>query len=135
VGRETKAQVIRALAERDFKVTAGVLNVLDSDYEVAIELCEEVVCEATFSSISLESHEKNLELIERGNAVVLTDVPICWGNVKNLEAVNKAVKMGKRAYLMETRAGFFPGQSGGLHGAKPRSCLTTYPRGGQGGLC
>jgi iron complex transport system ATP-binding protein len=104
-GGGTGAQVIRALAEKGFKVTAGVLNVLDSDYEVAVELCEEVVFEAPFSPISQESHERNLELIERSNAVVLTDVPIGWGNVKNLEAVNKAVEMGKRVYLVETKAG------------------------------
>ena len=104
-GGGTGARVIRALVERGFKVTAGVLNVLDSDYEVAIELCEEVVCEAPFSPISQESHEKNLKLIERSDAVVLTDVPIGWGNVKNLEAVGKAVKMGKKVYLVETRAG------------------------------
>jgi iron complex transport system ATP-binding protein len=104
-GGGTGAQVIRALVERGFKVTAGVLSVLDSDYEVAIELCEEVVCEAPFSPISQESHEKNLELIERSDAVILTDVPIGRGNMKNLEAVSKAVEVGKKVYLVETRAG------------------------------
>jgi iron complex transport system ATP-binding protein len=104
-GGGTGAPVIRALTEGGFKVTAGVLNVLDSDYEVAIELCEEVVCEAPFSPISQESHEKNLKLIESSDAVVLTDVPIGWGNLKNLEAVGEAVKMGKEVYLVETRAG------------------------------
>ena len=104
-GGGTGAQVIRALVERGLKVTAGVLNVLDSDYEVAIELCEEVACEAPFSPISQESHEKNLELIEKSDAVILTDVPIGWGNVKNLEAVCRAVEMGKKVYLVETGAG------------------------------
>ena len=104
-GGGTGAQVIRALVERGFRVTAGVLNVLDSDYEVALELCEEVVCEAPFSPISQESHEKNLKLIDESDAVVLTDVPIGWGNMKNLEAVSRAVEIGKRVYFVETRAG------------------------------
>ena len=104
-GGGTGAAVIRALVEEGFKVTAGVINVLDSDYEAAIELCEEAAYEAPFSPISEEAHEKNLKLIEKSDAVVLTEVPIGWGNLKNLEAVAKAVEMGKKVYLVETGSG------------------------------
>ncbi|MEM4576002.1 MAG: ABC transporter ATP-binding protein [Candidatus Nezhaarchaeales archaeon] len=104
-GGGTGAAVIRALAERGFKLTSGVLNVIDSDYEVAIELCEEVVSEAPFSPISEDSHRRNLELIEKSDVVVLTDVPIGWGNLKNLDAVQRAIEKGKDVYLIESREG------------------------------
>lgn len=104
-GGGTGGMVIKALTDRGLKVTAGVLNVLDSDYEVAVNLCEEVVCEAPFSPISDPSHRRNLELIERSDAVILTDVPIGWGNLKNIEAVSRAIEMGKNVYIIETRSG------------------------------
>ncbi|MHC1636894.1 MAG: ATP-binding cassette domain-containing protein [Candidatus Nezhaarchaeales archaeon] len=104
-GGGTGVMVLKALVDKGFKVTSGVLNILDSDYEVAIDLCEEVVYEAPFSPISDSSHKRNLELIEKSDAVILTDVPIGWGNFKNLEAVSKAIDMGKKVYLIETRMG------------------------------
>jgi len=104
-GGGTGTIVLKALVDEGFKVTAGVLNILDSDYEVAMSLCEEVVYEAPFSPISDSSHKRNLELIEKSDAVILTDVPIGWGNIKNLEAVSKAIDMGKKVYMVETKMG------------------------------
>lgn len=104
-GGGTGTAIIRALAERGFKLTSGVLNVIDSDYEVAIELCEEVVSEAPFSPISEESHKRNLKLVEESDAVILTDVPIGWGNLKNLEAVLSAIEKGKKVYIIEQGEG------------------------------
>ena len=96
---------MRALSSRGFMVTAGVLNLLDSDYEVAREVCLDVAREAPFSPITREAHEHNLKLIRESDVVVLTDVPFGWGNLKNLEAALKAVEYGKPVYLVKTGLG------------------------------
>jgi iron complex transport system ATP-binding protein len=72
------------------KVTAGVLNVLDSDWEVANSLGIEIVSEAPFSPITDEAHEKNLRMIDKADLVVLADIPFGYGNLKNLEAAEYA---------------------------------------------
>ena len=104
-GGGTGGVVLRALSSRGFMVTAGVLNLLDSDYEVAREVCLDVAREAPFSPITREAHEHNLKLIRESDVVVLTDVPFGWGNLKNLEAALKAVEYGKPVYLVKTGLG------------------------------
>ena len=84
------------------KASAGVLNVLDTDWEIAVGLGFEVVEEAPFSPISDESHEKNLRLIDKADFVVLTDVPFGFGNLKNLEASRYASELEKLIVIEKT---------------------------------
>jgi iron complex transport system ATP-binding protein len=72
------------------RVTAGVLNVLDSDWEVANSLGIEIVSEAPFSPITDEAHERNLRMIDKADVVILADVPFGYGNLKNLDAAEYA---------------------------------------------
>jgi iron complex transport system ATP-binding protein len=90
------------LLDRGYKVTAGVLNVLDTDYEVAGELGIPVVGELPFSSISQESHNANLELIDKADFVIATGFPVGWGNLKNLEAIGRAIYQNIPAIMVET---------------------------------
>nr|QNO57692.1 vitamin B12 import ATP-binding protein BtuD [Methanosarcinales archaeon ANME-1 ERB7] len=83
------------LTEKGYKVTAGVLNLLDTDCEVAKLLDIPVVTEAPFSTITAESFEAHLALIGRADAVVLCGIPFGFGNIKNLEAAEAALKMDK----------------------------------------
>ncbi len=84
------------------KASAGVLNVLDTDWEVANSLGFEIVSEAPFSPITEESHEKNLKLIDKADGVILTDVPFGYGNLKNLEAALYASELGKLIVIDKT---------------------------------
>lgn len=101
-GGSSGALILKMLLDRGYKVTAGVLNVLDTDYEVAGELGIPVVGELPFSSISQESHNANLELIDKADFVIATDFPVGWGNLKNLEAIGRAIYQNIPAIMVET---------------------------------
>ena len=100
-GGGSGSKLMRMLAERMYIVTAGVLNVLDSDYEVAETLNIEVVEEAPFSEITDESLKRNLKLIKKSDVVVLSNLWIGSGNIKNLEAALTAIEYGKPVILIE----------------------------------
>lgn len=94
-------KILYALAEAGFRVSAGVLNALDSDWEVATELGE-VVDEAPFSQIGNSAHEKNLEMVEESDAVILANLSVGWGNFRNLLAAKRAAELGKLIVIDET---------------------------------
>jgi iron complex transport system ATP-binding protein len=86
-GAGTGARLMYALASRGYKLTAGVLNVLDSDYEAAVELKVKTITEAPFSPITPEASALNVEAMRDADVIVVSDVPFGWGNLSNLEAV------------------------------------------------
>ncbi|HIH01445.1 TPA: heme ABC transporter ATP-binding protein [Thermoplasmata archaeon] len=95
--------LMRQLAEQGFSLSAGVLNVLDSDYECALDLHIPVVAEVPFSQISDETHEENLRRVDASKSVVVSRFPVGPGNFKNLEAAQYALDLGKRVYVLSSR--------------------------------
>ncbi len=83
--------VISRLCKEGYKITVGALNVKDSDWELAISLGVEVVEEIPFSPIREDTHKLNLRAIEKADVVILTNIPIGHGNMKNLEAAKFAL--------------------------------------------
>lgn len=86
-GAGTGTPLMYTLRSNGYNVTTGALNVLDSDYETAIQLNVHAVSEAPFSPITPEAYAQVVELIKKADAIVIADVPFGWGNLKNLEAV------------------------------------------------
>ncbi|ODS35810.1 MAG: hypothetical protein A7316_03260 [Candidatus Altiarchaeales archaeon WOR_SM1_86-2] len=82
--------VMHALFDHGYYVTAGVLNVLDTDYETAKSIGIEIVSEAPFSPITPGSYEKNMEYIKNSDLVIIENIPFGKGNLKNLNACLKA---------------------------------------------
>jgi len=82
--------VMHALFDHGYYITAGVLNVLDTDYETAKSLGIETVSEAPFSPITPGSYEKNTEYIKNSDLVIIENIPFGKGNLKNLNACLKA---------------------------------------------
>ncbi len=95
--------LIYLLSEEGYSISAGVLNVLDSDWEAVIDVDGEFVEEAPFSPISEEAHEKNLKLIEKADVVVLSNLVVGKGNIKNLIAAKIAAELGKLIVVEKTR--------------------------------
>jgi iron complex transport system ATP-binding protein len=100
-GAGTGSRLMKALVEGGFNVTAGVLHVLDTDHEMAAALGLSTVSEAPFSPISEQSHEANLEMIRRADAVVLTSMPVGYGNLLNLKAALAAAESGIPTFVVD----------------------------------
>lgn len=90
-GAGTGSSLMNLLTNRGHDVTAGVLNVLDTDHETARSLGLTVIDEAPFSPITEESHAANLRLIENSDLVLMTSLPFGPGNLLNLEAAKFAL--------------------------------------------
>jgi iron complex transport system ATP-binding protein len=101
-GAGTGARLLYALSSQGYTLTAGVLNVLDSDYDVAIELGVKTISEAPFSPITPEACAQNVEAMSAADVIVVSDVPFGWGNMKNLEAVAELAG-NKPIVLVEAR--------------------------------
>jgi iron complex transport system ATP-binding protein len=100
-GAGTGAQTLQALVEKGFEVTAGVLHVLDTDYETALLLNIPVISEAPFSPITEQNYKANLKVISEANAVVVTSVPIGSANLLNLKAAKDALERGIPTFVVE----------------------------------
>ena len=99
-GGGTGGPLMKALTDAGYSVTAGVLNVLDSDFESAKDLRIPVVVEAPFSQIGPEAHAENLRMVQESSAVVVSPFPVGPGNFRNLEAARHALEQGKRVFVV-----------------------------------
>lgn len=86
-GAGTGTSLMYALHSKGYDMTAGVLNVLDTDHETAGTLQIKTISEAPFSPITPESYAQNVEMMKSSDMIVLSGVPIGWGNLKNAEAL------------------------------------------------
>lgn len=95
------APVMRALAERGFEVTAGVLHATDTDAEVAERLNLERVTVPPFSAVDDEAEAEAEALMARSAVVVVADAPYGPGNVGNLRAAVRAAERGILVVVLE----------------------------------
>ncbi len=127
-GGGTGGPLMKALTDHGFAVSAGVLNVLDSDYENAADLRIPVVAEVPFAQISDEAHAENLRLVDEAAYVVVSRFPVGPGNFKNLEAAKGALKMGKKVLVVSpenaSAVDFVGGKADALIGELTRSGAT-----------
>ena len=99
-GGGTGGVIMKSLHDGGYSLSAGVLNLLDSDYENAKDMHIPVVAEVPFAPISPENHAENLALIDESIAVVVSPFPVGPGNIRNLEAATHALRSGKKVFLM-----------------------------------
>lgn len=104
-GGGTGGPFMKALVDHGYSVSAGVLNVLDSDYENARDLRVPVVAEVPFAQISDETHEENIRLVGESPFVLVTRFPVGPGNFKNLEAARYALEIGKKVFIVSPETG------------------------------
>jgi len=100
-GAGTGTLIMKALVDEGYEVTAGVLNMLDTDYESAELLKIPTVNEAPFSPITEQTKRANLEMKNKAAMLVITSVPFGYGNLPNLETSLEAVKRGVRTYVID----------------------------------
>lgn len=100
-GGGTGAKLMGQLSRMGYPVSAGVLNVKDTDWEAARTLGIPVAEEKPFSSISEQSYEANLKLAMEADAVFLLETPFGHGNLKNLLVLEPLLEAGKKCYLVD----------------------------------
>jgi len=100
-GAGTGTALMKVLLDEGYSVTAGVLNVLDTDFETAQFLNIPVTTEAPFSPITEKTQKANLAMISEASTVVLTSVPFGYGNLQNLEAAKAAVERGIPTFVID----------------------------------
>jgi len=93
--------LMRRLFIRGFEITAGVLNIGDTDQIVGEALGISMVLEKPFSAISEQAFLQNLEMIEKADLVVMGKFRIGKGNVRNLEVVLEGLKRGKEFFIVD----------------------------------
>ncbi|NPV53273.1 MAG: ABC transporter ATP-binding protein [Firmicutes bacterium] len=89
------AALLEGLVNMGFRVTAGVLNIGDSDWEAARALGVDVVEAPPFSYIGEEEHQRNLEVVRESDVIVLANIPFGNGNLRNLDVAIQAADAGK----------------------------------------
>ena len=99
-GGGTGQDVINQLYYKGFKLSLGVLNVGDSDWELGKSLRIPMVEEAPFSGISDKAYNKNFDTVQSSDIIVITKVPIGNGNLRNYELAFEALKSGKKVYFV-----------------------------------
>ena len=100
-GAGTGTLIMKALVDEGYKVTAGVLNMLDTDYETSELLKVPTVNEAPFSPITEQTKRANLKMMSKAAIVVITSVPFGYGNLPNLEAALETIKRGVKTYVID----------------------------------
>jgi iron complex transport system ATP-binding protein len=100
-GCGTGSPVMKILKDEGYFVTAGVLNLLDTDQETARLLKIPTTSEAPFSPITEEAHTANLKMISKANVIVITPTQFGDGNLHNLEAAETALEKGMPIILLE----------------------------------
>ncbi|MGQ9628717.1 MAG: heme ABC transporter ATP-binding protein [bacterium] len=99
-GGGSGAYLMEQLAGRGYEISCGVLNVGDTDWQVARALGLEVVEEAPFSPIGERARFEHRELIRRADVIVLTNVPFGYGNLPNLRILVEDVSSAVPIYVV-----------------------------------
>ena len=100
-GAGTGSSLMKILADAGYGVTAGVLTMLDTDYQTAQYLNIAVTTESPFSPVTEKAQKANLEMVEKADLVVLTSVPFGSGNLQNIIAAKEGLKLGKPVYVID----------------------------------
>ena len=101
-GAGTGAELMERLNALGYRVSAGVLNVEDSDQQTAERLSLLRAEEAPFSPISDDARKENERLIAAAQVVVVAPIPVGAGNLANLEAALAAARAGRRVIVINT---------------------------------
>lgn len=88
-GGGTAKSFLYKLDNLGYKLSIGVLNIGDADWQAAKELGIEIVEAPPFIDISKKELEKNKKLIAAADLIILSDLPFGHGNLDNLEVLQE----------------------------------------------
>ncbi|MDD2473279.1 MULTISPECIES: heme ABC transporter ATP-binding protein [unclassified Methanoculleus] len=115
------SDLLYALHKEGFRVSAGVLTVLDTDYATVTALGIPCVAEAPFCAISPDARSELERCIDEAHAVVITAMPIGWGNIENIRILER--RRNKPIILLNSKTQSFQDFTGGEAEAIVRGLL------------
>ncbi len=104
-GGGTGADALAHLVRSGYRVSVGVVHVMDADDEAARLLGLRVVEEAPFSPISADAAAEASRLARGADAVLVAPVPIGPGNLRNLDVAEAALDGGVPVVVVGASAG------------------------------
>lgn len=104
-GGGTGADALAHLARSGYRVSVGVLHVMDADDEAARALGLRVVEEAPFSPIGAGAAAEATRLARGADVVLVAPVPIGPGNLRNLDVAQSALDAGVPVVVVGSTAG------------------------------
>jgi len=90
-GGGAAAPYLHALVDAGYRVTAGVLHLLDSDLEAAESLGVLTAVEVPFAPIGDETRERLRSLLRAATAIVVAPFPVGPSNLPNLEELRSSL--------------------------------------------
>lgn len=93
-------EVVNKLYMEGYSLSLGVLNVGDTDWSHGKSLMLPIVEEIPFTKIGEEAYLENIHQIKKSDIIVITNMPIGYGNMKNLQAAYEGLKIGKPVYYI-----------------------------------
>lgn len=88
-GGGTGEYIIEKLYSERYNISCGIISEGDSDLELCKNLNINYVSESPFTEFSETAIKKNREYIKQSDIIILTDVPIGWGNLANIELLEE----------------------------------------------
>ena len=88
-GGGTGASLISQLATAGYHLSCGILSENDADCQVARRHGLNFIYEPPFSKITLEHESLLLEQVTEADIVIVTAMPVGWGNYPNLRVLEK----------------------------------------------
>lgn len=99
-GGGSGAVLLRNLVRSGWKVSTGVVNVGDSDWQEAIRLGLNIVEAPPFCSVDGNELTRNQEMMQKADFIVMAGVPFGSGNIGNLEAVMQESARGAKVIVV-----------------------------------
>jgi iron complex transport system ATP-binding protein len=93
--------LIDRLQQMGYQLSAGVLNIGDSDWSKAKKAGIKLIEEAPFAKISDNTIKANTEAVLSSDLVVVTPVPFGLGNLPNLEMALIGAENNKKVVLIK----------------------------------
>lgn len=88
-GGGTGEYILQRLYSEGYRLSAGILSRQDTDYELCVSLGIDCASSAPFSEFCSQSIAENEEYMRRADAIIITDVAIGTGNLKNIQMAAK----------------------------------------------
>ena len=86
-GGNSASRIIEELDDEGHYITVGVLNEGSDDWFVCKALNLKMVEERSFTTISMERQQENMEMMKDADIILIADVPFGQGNINMLMGI------------------------------------------------